>query len=861
MNYGFTSLGCYVFLREAELQEGMMYYTDGNWSQPRDVETTVERLMLFLSDATSQGTLKNFSQSGLITAAHGRALPFYRERYELVRLTLKAEALQTPDLAEAYLFFLATPENQPRGNARLLTGDISIIHITNFETFESPRGGANGHDSSASGQGAGEDELRLLDLTSENKILEYLSFLCAFVAGREGPFLALDSARDLADGGSDELLAQSYDVVVERRRQKLNWPQTPIALDEEAVKRFIEAPEEARASFAGEARKKQEEAVRTPDLAAIEQNPLRYETTKRDPDGEIAAHDLKGAVWYGPAVFIADFRVTPDGEVEMLDDDPLLPVNQPAWQFDKHTSIIQRAQKVEQQKISSEELVNLVREAKKADKVVVIQNCFVEGNVSLRNWVFPHRVVLKNIFFGGDIDLDECNFEDGLIGERVWAAGRLSARRMKARRLELPGLRIAGLYDYQSGLNRDGLSRHALDFSRAQIAEDLLLRGAVIKGSSSFADLVCEGPADLSGLDTSARLHLQEQVQRIFRIDPEEFDSHSRVADGGVDLSGAHFHRDLDLSMNDSEAFSVGQSIAGGLDLTRATVEGALKMQGFETLMVSDSVDPILTDGPEIARTWFERVKETKPDDSRGSLSVYDPGSDAVGVLVPGLNSGRLLMARLSVGGDLRLSSYARRRTVIAGSVDAPYISVAGDMDISGALIGYRSSDIWPLEMPADGELILRDARLGSLSLSSLSEDRRCEVLDRIDLQNALIERELKARGLRTGVRTETEEGVAFSGGAIDMSGSEIGGEVSFDLRPLKEGLPIRTQIGGGLDLSNARVTGKLSAVAVEIGGILKGASAHFREVDLRAEWVFDCLLYTSPSPRDQRGSRMPSSA
>ena len=25
--------------------------------------------------------------------------------------------------------------------------------------------------------------------------------------------------------------------------------------------------------------------------------------------------------------------------------------------------------------------------------------------------------------------------------------------------------------------------------------------------------------------------------------------------------------------------------------------------------------------------------------------------------------------------------------------------------------------------------------------------------------------------------------------------------------------------------------------------------------------WVRDCLLYTSPSPRDQRGSRMPSSA
>ena len=28
-----------------------------------------------------------------------------------------------------------------------------------------------------------------------------------------------------------------------------------------------------------------------------------------------------------------------------------------------------------------------------------------------------------------------------------------------------------------------------------------------------------------------------------------------------------------------------------------------------------------------------------------------------------------------------------------------------------------------------------------------------------------------------------------------------------------------------------------------------------------RLEFLGDCLLYTSPSPRDQRGSRMPSSA
>ena len=34
------------------------------------------------------------------------------------------------------------------------------------------------------------------------------------------------------------------------------------------------------------------------------------------------------------------------------------------------------------------------------------------------------------------------------------------------------------------------------------------------------------------------------------------------------------------------------------------------------------------------------------------------------------------------------------------------------------------------------------------------------------------------------------------------------------------------------------------------------------KKIPTPKDWVFDaCLLYTSPSPRDQRGSRMPSSA
>ena len=51
---------------------------------------------------------------------------------------------------------------------------------------------------------------------------------------------------------------------------------------------------------------------------------------------------------------------------------------------------------------------------------------------------------------------------------------------------------------------------------------------------------------------------------------------------------------------------------------------------------------------------------------------------------------------------------------------------------------------------------------------------------------------------------------------------------------------------------TDPRYTGRLSNIG---GRIARGAN--------RADqnWDYACLLYTSPSPRDQRGSRMPSSA
>ena len=46
----------------------------------------------------------------------------------------------------------------------------------------------------------------------------------------------------------------------------------------------------------------------------------------------------------------------------------------------------------------------------------------------------------------------------------------------------------------------------------------------------------------------------------------------------------------------------------------------------------------------------------------------------------------------------------------------------------------------------------------------------------------------------------------------------------------------------------------------VNVGATLLTSELDLNDIDVQGQ-VVDCLLYTSPSPRDQRGSRMPSSA
>ena len=90
-----------------------------------------------------------------------------------------------------------------------------------------------------------------------------------------------------------------------------------------------------------------------------------------------------------------------------------------------------------------------------------------------------------------------------------------------------------------------------------------------------------------------------------------------------------------------------------------------------------------------------------------------------------------------------------------------------------------------------------------------------------------------------------------------------------------KDGKPFKTREGGVLRLEDlmsmmrAAADKRLSETGIgadfpeeERADIAnKVGVAALKFADLQNQRITNCLLYTSPSPRDQRGSRMPSSA
>ena len=89
-----------------------------------------------------------------------------------------------------------------------------------------------------------------------------------------------------------------------------------------------------------------------------------------------------------------------------------------------------------------------------------------------------------------------------------------------------------------------------------------------------------------------------------------------------------------------------------------------------------------------------------------------------------------------------------------------------------------------------------------------------------------------------------------------------LGGVLPASVLGQSDDVVIRVPVTGVVELGLAPFIERSLEEAAE-----SGATAVVLDMDTpggrvdAAERIADCLLYTSPSPRDQRGSRMPSSA
>ena len=99
---------------------------------------------------------------------------------------------------------------------------------------------------------------------------------------------------------------------------------------------------------------------------------------------------------------------------------------------------------------------------------------------------------------------------------------------------------------------------------------------------------------------------------------------------------------------------------------------------------------------------------------------------------------------------------------------------------------------------------------------------------------------------------TSTQTGLSVNGVTFDASVVVVGNGANVSNNTSGVGVDGNT-INSGESLSFSLNISNVSGGAVNFKG--------FTELDFNSFTTDGCLLYTSPSPRDQRGSRMPSSA
>ena len=111
-------------------------------------------------------------------------------------------------------------------------------------------------------------------------------------------------------------------------------------------------------------------------------------------------------------------------------------------------------------------------------------------------------------------------------------------------------------------------------------------------------------------------------------------------------------------------------------------------------------------------------------------------------------------------------------------------------------------------------------------------------------------------------------QGITVSGDSVTIGAGTTHAAVAGSV-DVQSAIPALAALAGGIGDPQVRNMGTLGgsvanndpAADYPSAVLGLGATVNTNTRTIAADDFFDCLLYTSPSPRDQRGSRMPSSA
>lgn len=753
-----------------------MFLSGSKWEELSDPNAVFEEIALKIQSPDHRAFLTQYRHNNPNPCLGGRSRPLaFYEHYKLYEIELKTEDFDRQGAYQCGSIY-ALMSNKA---AHLLAGSGPDIHAANVN----------------------EDETLNVILNTSEQVVEYLDFFCTFVAGEDGPFLLAEQAEDFEWGARsvpDEAITTSFDIRVDERRKRFGWAANQLDLSVKDLKAFAENPQDALQAFVRKSTQ-QNLGARRPERLLSNLGPIKFHGSQSE-NGEVVSYGASATVWYGPALFEAQFVIQLNGVVEMRDDEPLGFIAQPNWSFLPSAPILGRMK--HRTKMTGEEAREYVlRLATNSDQAVrtpiPLRNVRIVGDCDLSRLSISNAIELIDVEVDGTLNLENSELSGGLNLSRVRVSGQLLASGLTCRSFEAKFLEVSGLYERNAPwLVTEGHQTAGMSLSGATIDNAMTLIGATIEGGLDFTDIRCGGLCDLSGIKVDER---QPNVLSSSNVSQEL---------RGADLSRGRFESDVRLGPGGARGygFAGGQraaSLLGGLTMINTEIRGSLFMNALKTkagkageALKPDELENRLEDiAKELAGTSME--------------TAFLPELELVLLLRDKIGSGGVDLRNTQIDGALYLAPVVLnnelQRCHIVGNLGADNLRLQGSanlwgVDIAGDVVANGAAINGAFELTMYNPARLPASVGGSFSM------HRAEVKGRLIISGAKIAKSVLLDSLVLG-----------------------------DMLDGNNGRGARTEIGGDVRLSNANMASDVRFCGVKIGGVFQAITGTFGRIQIRA--------------------------